>query len=494
MDFAPPPIRLRTLVSDKRLTNAALGDLDHVIVVMPHRIRPKDIAALPFGAIIRTLRDRAASKTGILTGTLQATRQVGITAVTTGADTSAFVLGDLARRTLATALGSNAARIGLFVADEDTRNDVVQAFVRTAFTACAPLAQYKSKKAPKNKFRALTVFGENSVDLARLRIEAEANHLARWLAALPPNVLDAEALVDTAVALAGKHGFEHHVYNEIELGQLGANAFLAVARANDHSNAAIVHLRRRGEGRHISLVGKGVCYDTGGINVKPANYMNGMHEDMEGSAVALSTFIALSQLDSDLNLECWLAVTENRISSAAYTPNEVITAMNGTTIEVIHSDAEGRMALADTLVLASKNKPELMLDYATLTGACVGALTTAYSGVFTNRDALHGDLIDAGKLSGERVWPFPLDADFDKAIDSSVADVKQCAASGSGDHIHAARFLQRFVDKSVPWVHMDLSAGNNKGGLSHVQTDTTGFGVHVSTAFILDGTPFDTLS
>jgi leucyl aminopeptidase len=494
MDFAPPPIRLRTLVTDKRLTTAALADLDHVIVVMPHRIRPKDIATLPFGAIIRTLRDQASSKTGILSGTAQATRQVGLTAVTTGADTSAFVLGNLARRTLTSALGSNPARVGLFVADDDSRDAVSLAFARAALTAVAPLASYKSKKAPKKKFRSLTLFGKPTIDLTRIRIEAEANHLARWLAAMPPNVLDAGALVDTAEALADKHDFECKIYDEIELGKLGANAFLAVARANDHSNAAIVHLRRRGEGRHISLVGKGVCYDTGGINVKPANYMNGMHEDMEGSAVALATFIALSRLDPNLNLECWLAVTENRISSAAYTPNEVVTAMNGTTIEVIHSDAEGRMALADTLVLASRNKPEIIMDYATLTGACVGALTTAYSGVFTNRDALHAELIEAGKASGERVWPFPLDADFDKAIDSTVADVKQCAASGSGDHIHASRFLQRFVEKGVPWVHMDLSAGNNKGGLGHIGTDTTGFGVHVSAAFLLDGTPFDTLA
>ena len=220
--------------------------------------------------------------------------------------------------------------------------------------------------------------------------------------------------------------------------------------------------------------------------MKPANYMYGMHEDMQGSAVALASFVALTQLDPDMDLECWLAVTENRISSDAYTPNEVVTALCGQTIEIVHSDAEGRMALADTLTLASRNEPQLIIDYATLTGACVSALTTGYSGAFTNRDELHGDLIAAGRDSGERVWPFPLDSDFDKAIESTIADVKQCAASGSGDHIMASRFLMRFIEGDVPWVHVDLSSGNHKGGLAHVPSDTTGFGVHWTAALVLD--------
>ncbi|MFK8016288.1 MAG: M17 family metallopeptidase [Gammaproteobacteria bacterium] len=492
MDFAPPPIRLRVARSDKRLTNAALANLDHVVMVLPRGIRPKMIESLPFGSVIKTLRDRAANKTGIFQGTLQATRQVGLTVATAPEEATAFARLSLARQLLDAVKPHNPARVGFFAAtdDEALQLALTDAFVRAALVACAPLPSYKSSRTPKPKLRAVTLFGDAqppSVD--RLKTEAQANHLARWLTAQPPNVMDAKTLVDTAVSLANQHGFDYTVHDELALTKMGANAFLAVARANAHSDAAIVHLRRPAEGRHIALVGKGVCYDTGGINVKPANYMLGMHEDMEGSAVALASFIALSQLDDTLNLECWLAVTENRISSAAYTPNEVIKALNGTTIEVIHSDAEGRMALADTLTLASRNKPELIIDYATLTGACVAALTTAYTGVFTNRETLNDDLVGAGRDSGERVWPFPLDGDYDKAIESQYADVKQCAASGSGDHIHAARFLQRFVDSKIPWVHMDLSAGNNKGGLAHIPTDVTGFGVHVTTAFVLDRAP-----
>ena len=494
MDFAPPPLRLRTTVVPRRLTSSALSELDHAVVILGTGVKPRDLAQVPFGNVVKTLRDRAMNKTGLLSGTVQGSRQVGLTVATLPRTGRAFEFNTLARRVLAHATGTNAARIGVHIeADGADAERIATGLARAGFAACAPLPSFKSKRTPRPKFRALTFFGDVSPDLARLKIEAEANHLARWITAQPPNVMNAGALVAGARALARKHKFETHVYDEIELTELGAEAFLAVARANGHSDAAIVHLQRPGAGRRIAFVGKGVCYDTGGINVKPANYMNGMHEDMEGSAVALASFLAMSRLDSESHLDCWLAVTENRIDSSAYTPNEIVTAINGTTIEVIHSDAEGRMALADTLVLASRTNPDMILDYATLTGACVGALTTAYTGVFTNRDALHADLIDAGRASGERIWPFPLDADFDKAIESQFADTKQCAASGTGDHIHAARFLNRFVGAGIPWVHMDLSAGNNKGGLGHVGTDVTGFGVHVTAAFLLDGTPFDTL-
>jgi len=213
------------------------------------------------------------------------------------------------------------------------------------------------------------------------------------------------------------------------------------------------------------------------VNVKPARYMNGMHEDMQGSAVALGTLLALSRLDTGHPVDCWLALAQNHIGSRAYKPNDVVTASDGTTIEVIHTDAEGRMVLADTLVQACKDRPHTLIDYATLTGACIHALSSRYSGVFSNRDSLHAPLIRAGQDSGERVWPFPLDKDFDEAIKSDIADTKQCTLDGEADHILAARFLRRFVDEDTNWIHVDLAASNHKGGLGHIPTDTTGFGV-----------------
>ena len=195
---------------------------------------------------------------------------------------------------------------------------------------------------------------------------------------------------------------------------------------------------------------------------------------------------ALATLRAPVAAEAWLAITENNIGPKAYRPQELVRAANGTTIQVIHSDAEGRMVLADTLHLAARSKPRLLVDFATLTGACVYALTERMSGVFTNRDAFTATLAAAGEASGERVWPFPLPADFDADIDSSIADVAQCAVDGKGDHILAARFLRRFVPDATPWVHVDLSSATRRGGLAHVPSEITGFGVRFALSLLLD--------
>lgn len=165
-----------------------------------------------------------------------------------------------------------------------------------------------------------------------------------------------------------------------------------------------------------------------------------MHTDMTGSAVALAVLQALTRLHSPLSVDCWLAISENRTGPAAYKQRDVVTASNGVTIEIVHTDAEGRLVLADTLALACREKPTLVMDYATLAGSCVEALSERYSGVFTNREALHQLLVQAGRECGERVWPFPNDPDFDEDLMSRVADVAQCAPSGAADHILAARF------------------------------------------------------
>ncbi len=144
------------------------------------------------------------------------------------------------------------------------------------------------------------------------------------------------------------------------------------------------------------------------------------------------------------------------------------------------------MALSDTLHFACQQKPKLVIDYATLTGACVNALTERYSGAFCNRDSLNPVVTAADSTSGERAWPFPMDEDYDELLDSKYADVVQCPVSGKGDHIAAARFLSHFVDARIPWVHFDLAAGNKRGGLAHIGTDTTGFGVRLTTHMLIN--------
>jgi leucyl aminopeptidase len=307
---------------------------------------------------------------------------------------------------------------------------------------------------------------------------------------MPPNKLDAVNYADIVKSLAKAHNWQYKRYGTKELHKLGAGAFLAVAQGNENDSACILHLRYRPAAKNarcdISLVGKGIIFDTGGTNLKPFNSMLDMHGDMQGSAVALGTFLAISELGLDIAADCWLAVTENRTGPEAYKSQDVVTAANGKTIQTIHTDAEGRMALADTLVLASRDKPGIMIDYATLTGSCVNAITTRYCGVFTNRAEWHPRLKRTGQYCGERVWPFPIGKEFLKELESPVADLMQCSVKGTGDHILAGSFLAEFVENDTPWVHMDLSASDNDGGLGHVPTKHTGFGVRYTISLMLD--------
>ncbi|MGH8260015.1 MAG: hypothetical protein ACREUG_10020, partial [Steroidobacteraceae bacterium] len=249
----------------------------------------------------------------------------------------------------------------------------------------------------------------------------------------------------------------------------------------------------RGGAPDVALIGKGILFDTGGTNLKPHRSMLDMHTDMSGSAVALATLGALARLKAPIAADAWLAISENRIGPRAYLPQDVVRAANGVTIQVIHTDAEGRMVLADTLALAARTRPRLMVDFGTLTGTCIHALTERMSGVVTNSPALDATLLAAGRASGERVWTFPFDADYDSDLESKVADVLQCSVEAKGDHILAARFLSRFVPQELPWVHMDLSAAIRRGGLAHVPTDVTGFGVRYTLELLLGSRVLDEL-
>ncbi len=339
-----------------------------------------------------------------------------------------------------------------------------------------------SSKSPPAPLARIEMFGPGKAfGAARVRALAAGNLLTRRLTARPPNDLTPARYRKDIAALAKNEGWQHREYDFKTLKKAGAGAFCAVAQGSPRQDAAIVHLcyRPKGLGKGspaIALVGKGICMDTGGHGLKSAKGMYGMHEDMNGSAVAIGILKAASDLKLPVALDVWLAISENHISPEAYQPGDVVTALDGTTIEIVHTDAEGRMVLADTLTLAAREKPALLLDFATLTGAMISSLGNRMSGIFAN-DAIVGlRAIEAGQHSGERVVAFPMDEDYDAALDSKVADVKQCLMSGEADAIYAARFLSRFAGKT-PWVHMDLSGYRCEGGLGGVSADLTGFGV-----------------
>ncbi|MEL6870122.1 MAG: leucyl aminopeptidase family protein [Pseudomonadota bacterium] len=396
---------------------------------------------------------------------------------------SAFEIDEQCRKACAAARASGGTKIAVVIDDDSladapgTTRSIVYALTVGDF-AMPTFAKPARKQDPLT----ITVFEPRKTSVTTTLATARGNCLARWLTALPPNLLDAAGYREVAEKLSKKHGWQYRFISASTLKRRGAGAFTAVAQGNEHNDAGIVHIKYRAKSggkrrKTIALVGKGIIFDTGGTNLKPFDGMLNMHIDMGGSAVAIGSLLSLSEQAVNFDIDVWLAITENRTGPEAYKSQDVVTALNGKTIQTIHTDAEGRMVLADTLTLASREKPDCMLDFATLTGACVNAVTPRYSGVFTNRASLHPLLKRHGVASGERVWPFPIGGEFKALLDSETADIKQCAPGGGGDHILAATFLNEFVVRSVPWVHIDLSACEHKGGLGAIPTEITGFGV-----------------
>jgi leucyl aminopeptidase len=315
--------------------------------------------------------------------------------------------------------------------------------------------------------------------VAETEATAAANTLCRTLTLTPPNQQTPKLYRERLQALAGEQNWQYAEWNVEQLKTMGAGAFVAVAQGSEPQDAAIVKLsyRHAQATKTLALIGKGICFDTGGHNLKSSKYMQGMHQDMNGSAVAVSILQAVSMQQLPVNVDCWLAIAQNHIGPNAYKQNDVVTALNGMTIEIVHTDAEGRMVLADTLTLASREKPDAMLDFATLTGSMQTALGTRMSGIVANSQVLASQVAEAGIASGERVVVFPYAADYDSELDSEIADIKQCTMESDADHIIAARFLGKFIEDNISWCHVDLSSYAHKDGLGAVASEVNGFGV-----------------
>jgi leucyl aminopeptidase len=348
----------------------------------------------------------------------------------------------------------------------------------------AAAAVAKNKRGKEKEVTALdeiTLCGAADADACRAAVTiAHGNQLARELILRPANDLTPTRYRRDVAALAKARGWTLRELDFAALRKMGAGAFCAVAQGSAHRDAAIVHLQYRPKKAKssppIALVGKGICMDTGGHSLKSAKYMYGMHEDMAGSAVALAILEAVAALQLPIAVDAWLAISQNHIGPEAYHPGDVVTALNGTTIEIVNTDAEGRMVLADTLTLAARSRPRAIIDFATLTGAMIYALGNRKSGAFASTAALAAATARASEATGERMALFSAEADYDDALESKIADVKQCLMGGEADAIFATRFLSRFVE-ATPWVHVDLSSYRNEGGLGAVNADVNGFGV-----------------
>jgi leucyl aminopeptidase len=465
---------------------------DAVLLLLPTDAKPGN--QLPDAGLWQILHRRGeATHAAVRSASFDNRRQTLAVLGYCRADASAFellrVAGLLAQRALTDR--PEAQRIAVIAQISGKARGIREEALYAALAARSfVLPTAKRQEREVRTLAQVDIVGPSKIDTHRAQVLADANNLARHLTALPPNWLDATGYRRVLTALARRHGLSLRWHGESQLAKLGANAFLAVSRGNARRDAGIAELRYTPRGRatrpEVALVGKGVLFDTGGTNLKPHKSMLDMHTDMGGSAVAVATLVAAARLRVPFAIDAWLAITENSIGPKAYRPQEVVHALNGVSIQVIHSDAEGRMALADTLALAARRKPRAMIDFATLTGACVHALTERMSGLFATDAALLASWLAAADASGERLWNFPLPEDYDTDLDSPTADIAQCAVEGKGDHILAARFLKRFVPDDVAWAHIDLSSATRRGGLAHVPTEITGFGARLALTWLLD--------
>ena len=311
--------------------------------------------------------------------------------------------------------------------------------------------------------------------------------LARDLVNEPANILYPGEFARRAAALR-KLGVAVDVLDVAAMRKLGMGALLAVGQGSAHEPRLVV-MRWEGGKRGvdpIAFIGKGVCFDTGGISIKPAQGMEDMKGDMGGAACVVGLMHALAARKAKVNAIGAIGLVENMPDGKAQRPGDIVTTMSGQTVEVINTDAEGRLVLADVLHYVNKRfKPKLMIDLATLTGAIMVALGHEYTGLFANDDKLAERLAKAGEATGERVWRLPLGPEYDKIIDSKIADVKNTGGRFAGS-ITAAQFLQRFVDKT-PWVHLDIAGTAFGAPSSDINRSWgSGWGVRLLDRFVED--------
>ena len=310
---------------------------------------------------------------------------------------------------------------------------------------------------------------------------------ARDLVNEPPNVLFPVEFARRAGQLR-KLGVAVEVLDVAAMKKLGMGALLGVAQGSTQPGRTVImrwNGGKRGE-QPVAFIGKGVCFDTGGISIKPAGSMEDMKGDMGGAACVVGLMQALAARKAKANVVGAIGLVENMPDGNAQRPGDIVTSMSGQTIEIINTDAEGRLVLADVLwYVAKKFKPKFMVDLATLTGAIMVALGTEYAGLFSNNDELAERLINTGLATGERVWRMPLGPEYDKQIDSQFADMKNTGTRNGGS-ITAAQFLQRFVD-STPWAHLDIAGmamGAPKTEIN--QSWGSGFGVRLLDQLVAD--------
>ena len=351
--------------------------------------------------------------------------------------------------------------------------------------------KYKSKK--ETKIITLNVIGNKNTLTAgqKLKFKAleEGTFFARDLVSEPGNILHPDEYAKRLKSLK-KNGLKVTIYNENNLKKLGMNALLGVGQGSVRGSY-LVTIEWKGiknNSKPLAFIGKGVCFDTGGYSLKPAKFMEDMTYDMAGSAAVVGLMKSLAIRKAKVNAIGVVGLVENMVSGNAQRPGDIVKSFSGKTIEILNTDAEGRLVLADAITFTEKKfKPKFMIDLATLTGAIIVSLGSEYAGLFSNNDKLSKELIDAGNKVEEKLWRMPLNKNFDKLINSKNADMQNINYVGGAGSTTAAQFLQRFILKKTPWAHLDIAgmAFSKYGGALN-SGGATGYGVRLLNQLIED--------
>jgi leucyl aminopeptidase len=375
--------------------------------------------------------------------------------------------------------------------------DATQAVVEASHLALFTLTDFKSPpEKPPTEVVEMTIVERDPERADQMRRPAEvgtacaeATMVTRRLSSSPSNVCTPEYLADRAREVCDQHGHEISIYGKEELERMGFGGVLAVNQGSAlPPRFVVMHYTSPRATRTLAVVGKGITFDTGGISIKPADGMEWMRHDMSGAAATIGFMDLLGRVKPDVNVIGLFAATDNMPSGTAYKPGDVIRSYSGKMMDIINTDAEGRVTLADVLAYAVEQKPDAIVDMATLTGACVVALGYFASGLFGNDDGLIDQMRRAGEKSGERVWPLPLWPVYHKQIESPLGDIKNTGGRPAGS-ITAAAFLQNFVG-DVPWLHLDIAgtaySTGDKAWIPPYQNknESTGVGVRLLYHFL----------
>jgi leucyl aminopeptidase len=382
-----------------------------------------------------------------------------------------------------------------YVINSDTINSKIDNFVGY-FLNGLKLKSYRFNiyKSKKNKnVNSINIIGKKNKlskkKLLRFKALEEGSFFARDLVSEPGNILHPDEYTKRIIALK-KFGLKINVYDKKKLKKLGMNALLGVGQGSIHGSY-LVTIEWNGEtnnSKPLAFVGKGVCFDTGGISLKPAKFMEDMTYDMAGSAVVVGLMKNLALRKAKVNAVGVVGLVENMPDGNAQRPGDIVKSYSGQTIEVLNTDAEGRLVLADAITFTEKKfKPKFIIDLATLTGAIIVALGSEYAGLFSNDDKLSKQIYDAGEKVGEKVWRMPLNENYDKLIDSKKADMQNINYVGGAGSTTAAQFLQRFILNKTPWAHLDIAgmAFSKYGGALN-SGGATGYGVRLLNQLIED--------